>query len=742
MKLQTKFFIFLGSLLLCCAFTVFFLSNYFIDKDVKNAAASAQNLIKNRHQAIENNQKAWIDQEYNEIQANVYSLLLMIYESRDILLKNSIQNPTKNSPIWELGAHFIGYDPILGMVQVDRPDMSKSITIVSSDAKVYPVKEYKTSQDDLSLIVMTFYNEANEPIEKHYLGVALPKTVGVGAEQLFALVDAQATTEEMKKVYHKALEARDLGEPLAYLNEVAAKKQLMETQNLWMDKISLIQILAPLVSDGIQISKVPHLIPIGAVKIDQTGNGVGVLSSEIFRDYGLFDAQLFYSKNTLTSDKSDTITNTTSLVKDSLSGDYFIVRTLGVEPLFVTLGVSLGLFAKEFALATNKPALFFVKDEFLVGYSEQGERYSNTQLKQLLDQINFKNDQGDLVFQNKSYTYSRISLFSKNEVAFYALTAKSQEEAIVNMFVDLNRNLTTKISSQMFFIFLISTLLALFILGRFTISITKPITQLAEATKDVTGGKYDEIILPYVGARKDEVATLTHAFEEMVNGLKEREIIRGVLNKVVSKDIADQILKSSIHLGGEDRIVTVLFSDIRDFTKLTADYTPQSTISLLNKYMTRMSRIIEGEGGIIDKYVGDEIMALYGAPTQHPDHAIRALSSAKLMIETLKRWNEEREKEGFPPIEMGIGIHTGLVVAGNMGAEDRLNYTVLGANVNLAARLCEVAQPMQVIISEGTLQEPHIKESFYVNPLPSIHLKGFSEPIKIYEVKDFKWDVS
>ncbi len=125
---------------------------------------------------------------------------------------------------------------------------------------------------------------------------------------------------------------------------------------------------------------------------------------------------------------------------------------------------------------------------------------------------------------------------------------------------------------------------------------------------------------------------------------------------------------------------------------------PQETIQLLNECMTLISRVIEGEGGVIDKYVGDEVMALFGAPTTHPEHALRAVSTAMLMIETLKNWNETRVSKGLRAVEMGIGIHTGLVVVGNMGAEDRLNYTVLGANVNLAARLCETALSNQLII--------------------------------------------
>jgi adenylate cyclase len=185
----------------------------------------------------------------------------------------------------------------------------------------------------------------------------------------------------------------------------------------------------------------------------------------------------------------------------------------------------------------------------------------------------------------------------------------------------------------------------------------------------------------------------------------------------------------------------MLFCDIRGFSTLTADLSPQKTIQLLNACMTKVSRVIEGEGGVIDKYVGDEVMALFGAPASHPDHALRAVSTGMLIVETLKKWNEARVKAGEQIIfEMGIGIHSGLVVAGNMGAEDRLNYTVLGSNVNLASRLCAVAKRNQLIISAATLAEPNVKESFYTRSLPPITLKGFVEPVQIYEITGFKWE--
>lgn len=330
----------------------------------------------------------------------------------------------------------------------------------------------------------------------------------------------------------------------------------------------------------------------------------------------------------------------------------------------------------------------------------------------------------------------------------YQRVAEATQEALPDdtrstLLVSLRRfidRILVKVSMQIFLVNILALFGSLLVLARIASNITRPLAQLARETEKIGAGRYDDIHLEEMEERKDEIATLSLAVDEMFQGILEREKIRGVLNKVVSKDIAEEFLRSAPHLGGEDRVVSILFSDIRDFTHLSEDLTPQQTIEILNMCMTKMSRVIEGEGGVIDKYVGDEIMALYGAPIRHPDHALRAISSAMLMIETLKTWNKERRSQSLPVVEMGVGIHTGLVVAGNMGAEDRLNYTVIGANVNLAARLCQGACPLEILISKATLDEPGVADAFFVEPLEPIVFKGFSEAVDCYRVVGFRWD--
>jgi len=227
---------------------------------------------------------------------------------------------------------------------------------------------------------------------------------------------------------------------------------------------------------------------------------------------------------------------------------------------------------------------------------------------------------------------------------------------------------------------------------------------------------------------------LFDSFGNMIKGLKEKEKVKGILNKVVSPEIAEEISKGQVHLGGEEKKITVLFADIRNFTGMTSGMPPTEVVEMLNTCMTKISHVIDDFGGVIDKYVGDEVMALFGAPLEKEDSTLKAVQSGLKMVEVLQKWNEERERQGLQPVEMGIGIHTGVVLVGNMGAENRLNYTVIGSNVNLAARMCAIADRGEVLISKDTLEEIHVKEHIEVEELPPTELKGFEESVILYRV--------
>ena len=261
--------------------------------------------------------------------------------------------------------------------------------------------------------------------------------------------------------------------------------------------------------------------------------------------------------------------------------------------------------------------------------------------------------------------------------------------------------------------------------------VSQPVRQLAEHTRHVATGDYTRRIdLP----REDELGQLATAFNQMTAGLAERDRVRDLLGKVVSPEIATQLLQSDLKLGGEERVVTILFCDLRDFTGMSEKMAPADVLTLLNRYLDRMSTVIEKHGGVIDKYIGDAIMALFGAPIADPAAASKAIAAAREMARALNVFNLELAAEGRPVLAFGIGINTARVVAGNMGSNTRLNYTVIGDGVNLASRLEALtknpAYDTPIIVSESTLRAMQDPPPSRV--LGEVTVRGKAEPVKIF----------
>ena len=261
-------------------------------------------------------------------------------------------------------------------------------------------------------------------------------------------------------------------------------------------------------------------------------------------------------------------------------------------------------------------------------------------------------------------------------------------------------------------------------------NLTRPVRSLVAATERVAGGDYDTEVS---ASSRDEIGTLAKAFNDMTRGLLLRERYRSVLNKVVSRDVAEELMKGDVELGGENRLVSVLFADIRGFTALTEGMEPQEVIRLLNECMERLSHAIDAQGGVVDKFIGDEVMAVFGAPVTQEDHAHRAIAAALRMQAEMEAFNEMRTQRGEVPLGIGVGINSGVAVAGNMGSTNRLNYTVVGDVVNLASRLAGQAKAREILISEATFR---LAGDRVVAPLlGGRSLKGFSSEVAVYSVE-------
>ncbi len=268
---------------------------------------------------------------------------------------------------------------------------------------------------------------------------------------------------------------------------------------------------------------------------------------------------------------------------------------------------------------------------------------------------------------------------------------------------------------------LVAFLLVMFI----SRGLSGPVSKLVLATQEIERGNYD-IRVPVT---PNEVGRLAQAFNEMAAGLALQEKYRSVLNAVADRTVAERLIENREALGGELRQVSMLFCDIRGFTSLTEKMPPHEVIELLNEHMTALTQVAYDHGGIVDKFVGDLIMVLFGAPVPLENDALNAVHCAQSMLRVRRELNSRSRH----PLEIGIGVASGSVVAGCMGSEQRLSYTVLGHRVNLASRLCSIAQAHEILVDAETAQSltGHVTTS----PMPPMQLKGFSEPVAVHRVE-------
>jgi adenylate cyclase len=229
-------------------------------------------------------------------------------------------------------------------------------------------------------------------------------------------------------------------------------------------------------------------------------------------------------------------------------------------------------------------------------------------------------------------------------------------------------------------------------------------------------------------------ASLSIANAALAVRIEEEAIARARFQRLLSPSIAELVVSGKVEVkqGGEPRQTTMLFTDIRGFTSRSETMPAEEIVAMLNEYFERMVEIVFAYEGTLDKFMGDGIMALFGAPVAHEDDAVRAVQTALAMLEELRRFNEEREARGQPSFAIGIGINTGEVVAGYIGSSKAMQYTVIGAPVNLASRLCAHAAGMQILIAEDTWRE--VREYFDVRELEPIKPKGIAQPVRVFEV--------
>ena len=224
----------------------------------------------------------------------------------------------------------------------------------------------------------------------------------------------------------------------------------------------------------------------------------------------------------------------------------------------------------------------------------------------------------------------------------------------------------------------------------------------------------------------------------MIEDISSEKRMKSTMSRYIDPSIASQLLSSGGDMmGGKSVPATVLFSDIRGFTTLSEKLGPQGTVNMLNDYFELMVDCITKEGGMLDKFIGDAIMAAFGIPLGHEDDEDRALRASISMIRKLKEWNVARLNDGKMPIDIGIGLNTDTVVSGNIGSKKRMDYTIIGDGVNLAARLESACKQYaaKILISEFTFK--NLKGTYRTREVDFVVVKGKTQPVAIYEVLDY-----
>ncbi len=453
------------------------------------------------------------------------------------------------------------------------------------------------------------------------------------------------------------------------------------------------------------------------------------------------------AENQITGNDIETANNTYSAVfNESFSGE-IVVHNTSQGFRMPVIGLSLP-FNKDVKSGYNSILVCYIKlDRFLEAFQSAGitktymvdnngdilahsdsrivlggGSYANIPIVERMIKSNALNGYQRYPDENNVYN---LGFFTKIGIGGCGVIATVEEEvAYKEVYNQQRRNFYLTI------IVLTVVVLLIYFFGK---SLTTPIIRLLGATNKIKNGDYNVRIRP---TSRDEIGELTNAFIEMGNGLEEREKIKTAFGKFVNPELAEIVMKDGLQLGGERKTVAIMFSDIRDFTSMSESLQPEEVVEFLNDYMTKMVECIDRTGGVVDKFIGDAIMAEWGVPVSRGNDTENAINSTLLMRKVLIEFNKARADKKKPPIKIGCGINTGIVLAGQIGSEDRMEYTVIGDAVNLASRIEQLNKPFgtDIIISQESYNL--VKDIFAAEKMTPIKVKGKKEPQQIYAVLD------
>ena len=345
--------------------------------------------------------------------------------------------------------------------------------------------------------------------------------------------------------------------------------------------------------------------------------------------------------------------------------------------------------------------------------SEIGKIYNDEYSKELknIQDISIK----EIVFNNKEVIdmVSPIYIISKEKKVRIGTARIGISKDVLKEAVKHARNRTIILT-------LIFIILGIIVSFLFSETLTKPIRKIIDVIKKVSEGDLQQKVEINL---KDEIGLLASNFNEMIKHLREKLM----MSKYVSKSTIDMISKkedTKLELGGKRKVVTIFFSDIRGFTAYSETKEPEEVVAMLNKYLSIQAEIVAKNNGYVDKFVGDEVVAVF----EDKNMIENSINSAIQIQQKINEINQKEKNQIF----VGIGIHIGEVVMGNIGSENRMDYTIIGDNVNLTSRLCSSAEKGKILVSQEIYKK--IKNKYKFSDPSKIQVKGKSEPVLVYEI--------
>jgi len=394
------------------------------------------------------------------------------------------------------------------------------------------------------------------------------------------------------------------------------------------------------------------------------------------------------------------------------------------------IDVDLSVLQKPFGERTERTFYLMDRNGELIAHQDEQKamaRLSMTNSPIVKKALSEQTPRRQMRFKEPDTGAEMIGAYNKTS---FGVTVISQipEELVLEPAQDAKR--------QAFFITGLVLSSALFFIFLFSMTLTSPIEKLASMIEMVSKGNFDVKATAHVKSH-DEVGDLAQAFDHMTDGLKERDKVKNLFSKFHGSSVAEDLINKDIGVGGQSKEVVVFFSDIRGFTAFSEKRKPEEVVAMLNEYFAVMVGIINRHGGVVDKFIGDAIMAIWGAPKASDRDPHNALRACIEMRKGLAELNQKRIARGESALMIGMGLHAGAAISGTIGSDERMEYTVIGNTVNTASRIeaSTKAFGADLLVTDDVITR--VGEEFIVDYAGAAEVKGRSEALKMYKVRGY-----